>query len=312
MQCRSLRLSSLYPSTYPCQFFDSDTLAGAFSLFDNAFADNVVGVSGKAFLFAREFPQATARRLCAFGLQLAAQLAMAITNRLDAFALVDCACAINGDVGDTEIDTQKAVYVIWRRFFHLTGGEQIKLAVNQAQVSFTALPCQEFQLSLSTHKGDSQATTRRPNADLLLGQEPAQDTRIVGNAAMWPERALALLVHFVGIGNLADGAYNDLGSQASRFTNGGVYQLLKAKLIEGAFLPSHLANLIARGVGRFQRFKEVFMLFNVGLQLHFGGQFHASSVAQMGRFIKCLTVWIQKTAQFLPQLKQWASLRQRS
>ena len=313
MQRCPLWLPSLYPRADALQIFEGDSLCGALSLCNDAFGNDVVRVGGKALFFARQLAEAAARRLRAFGLQLAPQLTMAVAHTLDRLALVDCACAINGDIGNAQVNAQEAVNVGRVRRFDLAGGKEIKLTVNQAKVGLAALPLQQFQLPVSRQEGDSQATTSRPNANFLLRQKPTQDARIIGNAAMWLEGTLAFLVQLVGIGNLADRPYHHLGSQLILRANHCVDQLLKAKLVEGAMLPSDTADFVARSIGRLKRFKEVFMLFGVGNQLHFGSQFHVSSVAQMGRFVKCLTIWIQEqeTARFLPQLKQWASLRLR-
>lgn len=286
MQCRSLRLASLYPSADAGQFLDGNSLAGAFSLFDNAFADVVICPGGKTLLFARQFLETAARGLRAFALQLGTQLAMAKAHVVHGPGRVDFARAINGDVCHAEVNAQKAVNVRRIGRFNFTSGKQVKLAVDQAQVRLATLSLQQFQLPLSCQEGDSQATINRPNAYLLRGKEPAQDTRIVGNTALWLKGALGLTVKFVGVGNLADCAYNYLSRKASRLPNGIVGQLVEAKLIERLVLPSNLANLIARRVGSFQCGEQRDVLIWRWLQFDFRRQFHALSIAYHQMFDK--------------------------
>jgi hypothetical protein len=73
VQCCSLWSPSSYPVAYAAQFFQGDTATGAFGLSNNGLTDIVVGPLGKALFFAGQLAQAATRRLCAFGLQFAAQ-----------------------------------------------------------------------------------------------------------------------------------------------------------------------------------------------------------------------------------------------
>jgi hypothetical protein len=62
MQRGPLGLAKPYPLTDPRQFFDGDTVPGAFSLGHDAFGDLVVDVGGEAGLLAAPFLQQPPRR----------------------------------------------------------------------------------------------------------------------------------------------------------------------------------------------------------------------------------------------------------
>ena len=82
MQRGSLSATNRYPFADTAQVFESDPASGVFRSSHNAFADRVVGVGGKAVLFAGQILEAAARRLRAFALQFGAQAAVTAARTL--------------------------------------------------------------------------------------------------------------------------------------------------------------------------------------------------------------------------------------
>ncbi len=112
VQRRPLRPSSPYPVTDALELFEGNALTGAFSLGDDVFADLVVDIGGKAAFFARELAQTATARLRAFALQPLAQTALAVADAFDMAALVDFAHAVDGDVGDAQVNAKEVFHIL--------------------------------------------------------------------------------------------------------------------------------------------------------------------------------------------------------
>jgi hypothetical protein len=53
---------------------------------------------------------------------------------------------------------------------------------------------------------------------------------------------------------------------------------MQFELRKGFRIPRPLADVVASGIGSFQRLKQVGLLFDCGIEFHFCSQFHASAL----------------------------------
>ena len=143
MQSCSLRPTNRYPITDTAQFLDGDTAIGVFGLSNNALADSVVCPSSELPFFAGEFLQTATRGLRAFGLELLAQPTMAIANMLDRLTLVGHTIAVNGDIGDSEIDTEKTPWGDCWCFVNIACHQKVKLPSAINEIGLTTLALQQ-------------------------------------------------------------------------------------------------------------------------------------------------------------------------
>ena len=287
------------------QIFEGNAERVPLSLFNNSLGDYVVNGLRHALLFVVALLEQAASRLRAFALQFPTQAGMAMTQSVKVIARIILAIAGSGDIDDSQIHTQKLLHVLRVRGINLASGEQVKLAVNQTQVGLATLRLEQFELALASPEGNSLAALRRPNADFLLSDVPAQDAVIVGNRAVWLEGARRLAVKLIGVGDLRDATHHDLGRQSKLRLDSVVHQLVNAKLMELALLPGYVADVVASGIGLLKCFEQTLMLFWCRLQLDPGREFHAHIIAHYHLFDKK-----EGTAQFLPRLKTGVSLRQ--
>src|SRR5690606_32247019 len=184
MQRGSLGATNRYPLADAAQVFEGNPACGVFRGSHDALANRVVGVRGKAALFARQFLEAAARRLRALALQLGAQATVAVAHVIHGAAAVDRPVAVGGDVDDTQVHTQELVYVLHRRLVQLADLRQIELAAPVNQVRLALHKGQQGKLALPRDKWDGLPPFDRPDAYGLRGEFPGQDAVVVGDAAV--------------------------------------------------------------------------------------------------------------------------------
>jgi len=110
MECYSLRLPSPDPRANMRQIFDRNRALRALSLRNNPFGDSVVDVFREPRFLSRKAAQtATAIQRAAL-LQLLPEPPMAVAHVVDRLSAVNIPIAIDGNIGDSQIDTQDAFH----------------------------------------------------------------------------------------------------------------------------------------------------------------------------------------------------------
>lgn len=265
----SLRLPSRYPVANPCQIFQGYPAISALSRSNNCFTNIVIGPGSKALFFLASLLEQTTRRLRAFGLKLASKLAVAITNIFNCLTLVNRLVAINGDVGNTEIDAQEPFNVQRVRLINVADSEQIKLAINTSQIGFALLGLQQSPLVFTANKRDYLSSVHCPDRNRATWQTPVEHSIIVSNAAEWLESAKGFLVQLISVSHFGDATNNNLSSKIELFSDRMVNKLVKRELTEGFLVPRLLTDLITSSVSRLKSDLEQISLGWGGLQLYF-------------------------------------------
>jgi hypothetical protein len=117
MQRGPLGLAKPYPVTDPRQFFDGDTVPGAFSLGHDAFGDLVIDVGGEPGLLATALLQEPPRRAGFLGLQPFPQPHLPFPVAVESGTGRLLTGAGGGDVDDAHVNTEKAVSGLGQRGF---------------------------------------------------------------------------------------------------------------------------------------------------------------------------------------------------
>lgn len=146
MERPAVQLSALFaPVPYPVadarKVLQGNTASGALRRFDNAFADAVVDITGKAGFFTRKLLESAFGCFRAFLLQVGAQALVTMAHALDVAAGMEVAVTVHGNVADSQVDTQEVVDLLLGRSSHLAGRHQVEPAPNVNQVALPLRPC---------------------------------------------------------------------------------------------------------------------------------------------------------------------------
>lgn len=286
VQNRPLAASGSYPVADVRQVFQRNPLAGVVRGLYDLLRDDVINVAGKAPLFAGQDFQFALGRARLLGLQLAAQLAVAIANAFDALALVECPITGHGDIGDSKVNAKESVGVNLRRFFNIASLEQVELAVAKDKIALAVQAFKQLGLALAADERHLLATSHCPDGDNALGELVGNKAVVEGEGCQRLERALGFLVLLIGIGNFSKDAHSNVSADSEGRPNIGVTELVQGELPERAFPPSHIADVVARGIGSIERLLERRVLLWSRLELDLGNKLHTDIVPSIGVLVK--------------------------
>lgn len=165
------------------------------------------------------------------------------------------------------------------RLLHFADLMEVESATPIHQISLSPPLLQQFKLPFPADERHAQSPSRAPDRDrLLLVRAPRENPLIVGDAAVRLERALGLSVELVGVGNLRDLSHHHLRRQGEHLARLVIDQLVEVVLPKRLGFPSPLTDVVARGIGRFQRLLEGFGLLWCNKKLDLRDQSHGSYV----------------------------------
>jgi len=269
-----LGLPNSYPFANALQILKRNPASGVFRPLYQLFGDPVIFLFCEALLFLASLLQKSFGRLRFLALQTLSDFGMAIAKSVDLTARIVVPITISGYVFYTKINSQIALYINWLRRLYITGGEQVKLAFDVTQVTLSALPTQQFKLSLACREGDTLTTVYRPDRHLFAFQLVGKDTVIERNRPVWLERALDFTVNFVSVCHFRNHADNDLGSQLEHIPHVSVGQFMQGKLSKGFVLPRLIAHIVAGSIRHFKSFTKCARLFRRRKEFDLSGKFH--------------------------------------
>ena len=220
----------------------------------------MIYVFGKAHFFALSTLE---QALCRFGslaLQLGAKPSMSMAKAVYLRAAVLIPVAVTGNILNAQVNAKKIVNVFGIGFVSFARGKQVKLTVDQAQVRLATTSLQKLFSPIMSKEWDRLATVDSPDGNLILGKLPSQDTTIKSDRAERLKFSLGLFVNLIGVSHLRDTANCQLGSQVEVCANVMVDKLLHLKLTKYSRIPSHVADKVARSIGRFKCAPQAFGL----------------------------------------------------
>lgn len=278
VECCALRPSSLHPRANVREFFQRNRPLRAFGLRNNPFGETVVHVFGKATFLTGQLPQAAAAAEGTELLQLVPEPPMTIAHVRDCLAGIDFPIAIRGDVRDTQIDAKDAISLVQFWCFNFTRDEQIPRAGDEHQIALAALMREQRALPFATDERDCLSPVECPDRNQRIGKRKRENAVIVGNRAVWPERALFLVIQLVGIRDFGNTAHRHLRGKAERFAHALIGQLVHGKLAERARRKGNLTDKVAGGISRFNRASERVGLRWRRVQVQLDGELHLASL----------------------------------
>ena len=278
MQLVTLRASSPNPRTNAGKVFQCYPSLRALRFLYQFLADYVVRVCGKAGLFTRQSFEFTFGRARAFGLQLGAQALTAMANALDVGTRKRLSVRVNSDVAQALVDTEIAFHVNRFRLVNVTGGEQIKVTIDEGKVGLAMSGLKQFALSLATNKGNLLAAIKRPNTDDLLCDFPTQDAIIIREGSSQFERAFTALVDGVGVSDFANTAHGHLRRQVELLAHIVIGQVVERHPPKLLMFPRLFTHVVAGTVRSLERREQRLALLLCRLKFHFSSKFHDSDI----------------------------------
>jgi len=275
VQLCPLALPSPNPRSDAGEFFNGDHSICAFGERDYASRNCVIGVGCETRLLATALLQEPASRLRSYALELFAKCAVAMANLVQFCAAIFVSIRIRRYFSDTKVDPQNVHGLNLFVLRHVNSDVQKPLSLAENQVGLAARIGKQSTLLLAAHKGHLLAPTKRPDAYSGRREVQAEDTSIVGDAAVLTEDPLNLLVQLVGVNDLGVEQADDLGGQRELVSNLTVVGLVERESAKLLRVPSQLRKAIGGAVHCFQRGTQGIRLnwrwqqFNLDSQFHF-------------------------------------------
>ena len=293
------------------QVFDGYPALRACGIRNESPADLVVDITLKQLLFTAKPIQLAACGLCPLGLKLNSQPVVLQAVALDHCAGHDLAITRGSDIRFAKVNAKKLIHLLFVWVGNITDGEHVEqialLAVDQ--IAFALALLKQLALLVSRQIGHSLSAIDCPDTDLLVAKLPGKNSVVIGYCPMRLERPLDISIQVVGVGNLGNAADHKLRSQARFFSYRAIDEALNVVATKRLSLPCLLAYVVAQSIAVLKRLEKRGVLLRCRLQLDLGDEFHNMTIIALTfERVKPQVFWWRR-AQFLPQLKQWASLR---
>ncbi len=274
MQSCPLSAPNRYPLADANQIFQGNCSICVFRFGNQHLTDAMIRVFGKPSFFARQSFQFSLGRPSSFGLQLAAQSLVSMTNVVDVAGRENLPIAVNRDIHDAKINAQRSFNVNWFWFIDIAGGAKKKHPFVQNKIALALSSLQQLQLSRSANEWDAQSASDRPDRNSLIFQTPGKNAVIISNAASWIERAFSFAVEFIRFCDFGDCTNNNLSGKRKLFTRVTIAKVMQSILAECICFPGCITHKLADCVRLLNRSLERISLLGVCNQLDLGSQFH--------------------------------------
>lgn len=260
------------------QGFKRECLTRGKRRLNELFADAVIDVSLVIRRSPRHAVKVTLGALGSLALQKGADTLCAAAAGFHGLARIRTAFAVRRQGHDAQVNAENPVRLHEGRVGQVDGREQIEVAADKGEVAFSLLEGEKPALIVPAHERQAQTAINRPDGDFALVNVPSQDTVIVGNRAVGLERALNLLVEFVGVRDFGIAPDNDLRRQVKSGTGRRIRSFVERVLAERLVRPRPLADAVTRGVGAGKRLFQGFRLCFGDDQFDLCGEFQGTVI----------------------------------
>ena len=277
---RALSVTEPLPTTDAFEILQGNAAFGAFRGLDQGLADTVVCIALETLLAARQLSKPTLGRLCANRLKDGATMLIPLALGLDLLARENVSVTGNGNVHDTQINAEPSGRIELVRFGDFADLMEIPFTVSENQISLTLSVFKKLKLTFASKEWHALTPAHRPDVDRLVSHSPRKNAFVIGDRSVFLERALVLPVEFVRVCDLGFSTYRYLRRQSKLLPNGIVAGVVEIILHECLGIPSHVTDVVARGIGLLKRIKKCIGLLFGWLEFHLCYQFHRHSIAQ--------------------------------
>ena len=283
MQNSTLLAPGLDPSANTRKVFELQSASGAFSFGNDLLGNIVVHPGCKAALLTGEQLQPALGSAGLLLLELGAQPAMPMANRLEFGPGVSLSIGVAGDVRNAEIHTEKVCRHNRRAGWKIDRAIQVELPLAVDQIGLALDAVKPLLLVFAVHQRSNHAALwQRPQTHFIEALE-SEDTLVVGDSPVWFEDRTFGLIAGEALDSFTDGAYRHLGRQPEAGANLRVCQLVDRRLAEDLRIEPFTRRERSRFIGAFHRCQQPFGLLGVRQklqlerQLHYLGVYHSAT-----------------------------------
>ncbi len=261
----------------PTEVFKSKCLTELRRRFDKPATDVMVHPFSEPRLTTTQPLKVTLGRLRTTRLKPRTKFSHTTAKRANFMSTVLVAFRVRGKFNNAKVNPDDPFTIVnvakWR-VFHVADSHEIELTVNKAKIGLPSLPFNKPSLIFPANERDFKPSAHRPDRDNLLGKVVAQDSRIVGDRAVWSKSTQGKLVEFVRVGNLSKKEGNDLGSESRVFANRIVPLIVQVKTLKNSFLKGPLGNPVCGFVSRLKSPLQEFFLLRRSQEFDLSNEFH--------------------------------------
>lgn len=277
-QSCSLWLSGRNPFTNILEVFKSYCASGAFSLVHDLLRDTVVLIGLEVSLLPCDLFKFATGRNSTLLLKICPTINVFTAYLLNLLTSMCIGIRVSSNVDYTEVDTYYIIGNTKRWLFNFTHRVKVEVTCTINQIYFAFAKWKKLSLIVSADKSYGLSTFHCPDVNHIAFRE-ADNSIVIGNAAMFLESTFSLFIHLVGISDFSDATNNHLSSKLVGIFNRVVNQFMQIKLLESLSVPSLLTNIVASLISPLKRRAENLRLFTSWLQLEINDQFHGTQYA---------------------------------
>ena len=231
VQVLSLGLPNRYPIADVHQVLDGNPARGVFSLGDELLADDVVGVGVEAHLAPTKTLQVPLGAPTAARLKGGAQLPDAGANGKRLGTAVLFPVGVDGEVADSEVDTEPTLGVDRGAVRNFDGHEQKQLAVSIDEVGLAANADKSPSVVGADSARDQHATVEGQQTHPVKSNPETVESLVVGNGTMRLETGELGPIPLVDLADFGDETDGVLRRKPEPLTDLVVVQFLQAQLV---------------------------------------------------------------------------------
>jgi hypothetical protein len=266
MQFPALALLYRDPLPNSLEIFQSNPATGVKSDFYKLLSNTMIEISGEPAFFVTTMNKQSTGGLSTFLLKFPTQPFVASTKAVHFNSGIVSAIAIAGDVNQTEIDTQKALWIERFRLVDFDDGKYIKFTISIDQIGLSTQILPTCTLVATYNERHYFTTIERQDRD-SIDTLPRQYALIVSYRAKRPENRLNRLVSLVRFANLGYGPDCELSRKTKLFSHFTISQFLKSYLIRSPFREGVFGHEITCGIESPHGPQQAFCLLGRGLKL---------------------------------------------
>ncbi len=304
----SLNLSlNRCPLSDAFEIFKDDQRRGVYGFLDKLLGNAMIGVSLEPGFTTRKSIQMFFGTIRTTTLKISFEIIKFGSGLFDLLTRKYFTHRIYRDILNSEIDTKDVRRNDNDRFRDLNDDTKIELFVSKNQISLTSDPVQSRSMVIAdlNRSLDPTMDSQQRNS---IKPFPREDSLVVDNSSIRIEGWFDRLISLVGFTSFRNGSNCHLGGYSKLLTDIMINNGLQLDFIGCMHLKSNFSHIVASSIELMHSLMEGVRLLWFNYNFDFESLHHDS----IDIFDQCNKYLTSGGVQFLPRLKSWASLDERS